>query len=174
MRAFLAAWPKIDDHSDLSDACSAINNSLNELLHGVGISEKDAMELVGVGCAELHRIYAKWCLARGWEEIKEPAATAQYDLQYNPNSGCLSLLCQDEMFDSLCDIVVDTLGIDDVRGRDSNTIQSIVIERPLISQLKAHVRSRGEFVGCVLLSLGGGFVLIVGLITIIGWIRQLF
>ena len=68
MRALLAAWPAIDDVRDDSDACLAVNNSLNDLLHGVGISEHDAMELVGATRAEMGRVYGKWAAARGWNK----------------------------------------------------------------------------------------------------------
>jgi hypothetical protein len=39
MRMLLDAWPVVDDSRDDSDACLAINNSMNDLLHGEGISE---------------------------------------------------------------------------------------------------------------------------------------
>jgi hypothetical protein len=65
MRALLAAWP-IDDSNDHSDACVAINNSLNDLLHGVGISDAEARELVGGTRAEMERVFAKWSAARAW------------------------------------------------------------------------------------------------------------
>jgi hypothetical protein len=67
MRALLDAWPTVDDTCDNSDACLAINNSLNDLLHGEGISENDALELVGVNRAEMLRVYRKWAAARGWK-----------------------------------------------------------------------------------------------------------
>jgi len=67
MRSLLAAWP-IDDSHDESDACLAVNNSLNDLLHGIGIGETEALEFVGVTRAELGRIYAKWAAARGWDK----------------------------------------------------------------------------------------------------------
>jgi hypothetical protein len=66
MRALLDAWPAIDDASDDSYACLAINNSLNDLLHGVGIGEEEAKKLLGVSRAEMHRVYRKWAAARGW------------------------------------------------------------------------------------------------------------
>jgi hypothetical protein len=69
MRALLHAWPDVDDSSDASDACLAINNSLNDLLHGESISEDEAMALVGVSRAEMLRIYRKWAAARGWKSI---------------------------------------------------------------------------------------------------------
>ena len=67
MRALLNAWPAVDDVRDDSDACLAINISLNDLLHGIGISEAEAMELVGVSRAEMQRVYRKWAAARGWK-----------------------------------------------------------------------------------------------------------
>lgn len=67
MRALLNSWPAVDDVRDDSDASLAINNSLNDLLHGVGISETEAMELVGVNRAEMLRVYRKWAAARGWK-----------------------------------------------------------------------------------------------------------
>jgi hypothetical protein len=66
MRLLLDAWPAVDDSRDDSDACLAINNSLNDLLHGEGISDKEAMQLVGVNRAEMIRVFGKWAAARGW------------------------------------------------------------------------------------------------------------
>src|SRR5262245_7225746 len=67
MRNLLDAWPAIDDSNDEGDACLAINNSLNDLLHGVGIDEKQAMAIAGVSLSEIRRIYRKWAAARGWK-----------------------------------------------------------------------------------------------------------
>ena len=67
MRVLLDAWPAVHDTSDDSDACLAINNSLNDLLNGVGISEDEAMELVGASRAEMERVYRKWAGTRGWK-----------------------------------------------------------------------------------------------------------
>ena len=67
MRSLLDAWPAVDFTLDDSDACLAINNSLNDILHGEGISEEDALELVGVSRAEMLRVYRKWAAARGWK-----------------------------------------------------------------------------------------------------------
>jgi hypothetical protein len=66
MRLLLASWPEVDDARDDSDACLAINNSLNDLLWGVGISENEAQALVGVPRSEMMRIYKKWAAFRGW------------------------------------------------------------------------------------------------------------
>ena len=67
MRSLLLAWPNIDDSNDDSDACLAINNSLNDLLNGIGISDAEALEVVGVTREEMHRVYRKWAASRGWD-----------------------------------------------------------------------------------------------------------
>jgi hypothetical protein len=66
MRALLEGWSRVDDSLDDSDACLAINNALNDLLHGVGISDADAQRLTGVNREEMYRIYRKWAEHRGW------------------------------------------------------------------------------------------------------------
>lgn len=66
MATLLAAWPHVTDVSDDSEACLAVNNSLNDLLHGVGISEEECQRLLGVSRVEAYRIYRKWASARGW------------------------------------------------------------------------------------------------------------
>jgi hypothetical protein len=63
----LDIWPDVDDSEDDSNACLAINNSLNDLLHGVGINDAQCRELTGVNREELMRIYRKWATARGWD-----------------------------------------------------------------------------------------------------------
>lgn len=64
MRQLLSAWPNIDDAYE-SDAYLAINNAMNDLLHGVGISDEKAIEISGVDRAEMRRIYVKWTGERG-------------------------------------------------------------------------------------------------------------
>jgi hypothetical protein len=51
MRRLLEDWPNIDDKNDESDGCLAVNNSLNDLLHGIGISEQQANEVNRPGFA---------------------------------------------------------------------------------------------------------------------------
>jgi hypothetical protein len=63
----LENWPNINDVDDDSDACLAVNNSLNDLLHGIGITDERSRELTGVNREELRRIYRKWATARGWK-----------------------------------------------------------------------------------------------------------
>jgi hypothetical protein len=64
MQSLLEAWPDVDDSDDDGDACLAINNSLNDLLNGIGISDVKAS---GADCVEIRRIYKKWASARGWK-----------------------------------------------------------------------------------------------------------
>jgi len=66
MHALLSAWSNINDADDNSRECLAVNNALNDLLNGVGISDEQALELVGADRTELKRIYQKWAAARGW------------------------------------------------------------------------------------------------------------
>jgi hypothetical protein len=67
MRALLEVWPHVDDAEDGSDACLAINNSLNDLLHGVGLGDAQAQKLVGAERDEMASVYDKWSRARGWQ-----------------------------------------------------------------------------------------------------------
>ena len=64
MRQLLSEWPNVDDAYD-TDAGLAINNAMNDLLHGVGISDAKATEITGVDRAEMRRIYLKWAGDRG-------------------------------------------------------------------------------------------------------------
>ena len=66
MRDLLKEWPGINDSDDDSDARLAINNSLNDLLHGLGISDEEAERLTGANRTELLRIYRTWAHRRGW------------------------------------------------------------------------------------------------------------
>ncbi|HSE34470.1 MAG TPA: hypothetical protein VLA93_23045 [Pyrinomonadaceae bacterium] len=65
--ALLENWSEVGGSDDYSDACLAINNSLNDLLHGEGISDATCRQLTGVSREELLRIYRKWATSRGWE-----------------------------------------------------------------------------------------------------------
>ena len=66
MRSLLAVWSAVDDSDDDSLASVAINNSFNDLLHGEGLCEAEALQATGGGRAEMGRIYEKWARARGW------------------------------------------------------------------------------------------------------------
>ncbi|RIK45978.1 MAG: hypothetical protein DCC59_17520, partial [Chloroflexi bacterium] len=65
-REMLARWPAWDDVDDTSAECLAINNTLNDLLHGVGLSERRCVEVLGAGRDELLRVYRAWADSRGW------------------------------------------------------------------------------------------------------------
>lgn len=67
MTELLKRWPEVDDSDDTSSECLAINNALNDLLHGEGISEKEALAKIGVDRTEMLRVYVKWATARGWD-----------------------------------------------------------------------------------------------------------
>ena len=66
MHSLLEKWPDIDDSDDHGPACLAVNNSLNDLLHGIGIGDEQAVSLTGANTEEIYRIYRKWAFARGW------------------------------------------------------------------------------------------------------------
>src|SRR4051794_4119587 len=63
-REMVAKWPAWDDSDDSSPACLAINNTLNDLLHGVGLTERQCIELLGVGRQELVGVYGRWAASR--------------------------------------------------------------------------------------------------------------
>lgn len=65
MEKLLEAWPDVDDSDDASPASLAVNNSLNDLLHGEGISEAEAAAKIGVDREEMLRVYRKWADSRG-------------------------------------------------------------------------------------------------------------
>lgn len=66
MRQLVERWPNVDDTNDSSAACLGINNALNDLLNGQGISEQEAREKIGVSRDEMRHVYKKWARARGW------------------------------------------------------------------------------------------------------------
>lgn len=60
VREILSAWPTADDAKDNSPICLAINNSMNDLLHGIGISDSEALKHIGVDREEMLRVFRKW------------------------------------------------------------------------------------------------------------------
>ena len=64
MKELLKNWPNIND-GDKTVGALAINNSLNNLLHGEGIDDDTALKLMGVNRSEMLRIYRKWAGNRG-------------------------------------------------------------------------------------------------------------
>ena len=65
-REKVARWPAWDDANDRSPECLAINNTFNDLLHGVGLTERQCTEMLGTGRAELLAVYRRWAASRGW------------------------------------------------------------------------------------------------------------
>ena len=65
MKDILRRWPDIDETSDDLTAQLAINNSMNDLLHGLGIKDEKALELIGVNRSEMRRVYKKWAANSG-------------------------------------------------------------------------------------------------------------
>ena len=61
------SWPDLDDSSDASEACLAINNSLNEICHGVNVPALEWVEWFEVDRSEVERVYRKWAIGRGWK-----------------------------------------------------------------------------------------------------------
>lgn len=66
MHRLIAAWPDIDDSDDDGQAALAINNTLNDFLHGVGLTDEDFTIIADVNRSEILQIYRKWAFARGW------------------------------------------------------------------------------------------------------------
>lgn len=65
MARLLEAWPEIDDSRAGSAVYLAVNNALNDLLYGVGISNEQALQAVGADRAEMRRVYKKWAAGHG-------------------------------------------------------------------------------------------------------------
>jgi hypothetical protein len=55
----------VDDRADDSPAALAINNALNEVVNGLGLSAEDWQRL-GASRAEVEAAYAEWATKRGW------------------------------------------------------------------------------------------------------------
>ena len=66
MNAFMNAWPEIDDRDDESDATLIINNSLNEICHGVDVPNRDWARWFSVPREAVKQTYRTWTSARGW------------------------------------------------------------------------------------------------------------
>ena len=67
MRNLLRDWPQVDDTSVDSIAALAINNAMNDLLNGVGISDLQAQQLIGADRSELERVFRLWKSGRARE-----------------------------------------------------------------------------------------------------------
>jgi hypothetical protein len=63
-RQVLELWPEVDDVADESTAVLAINNAMNEVCHGVHISDWDRW--FTAPRADVEGAYARWARDRGW------------------------------------------------------------------------------------------------------------
>ena len=61
----LMRWPDVDDRADDSVAALAINNALNELLHGLGLSDIELQGRVGASHDRIANLYREWARLRG-------------------------------------------------------------------------------------------------------------
>lgn len=74
LRQVIAEWPhlKDDDDKDSKDnpdlvRILAINNSLNEVLHGVDVSDVDWAKWIVEPREEVKRVYRAWSVHKGWK-----------------------------------------------------------------------------------------------------------
>lgn len=65
LRKVLERWPELDD--SLSDSCDAIaiNNCLNEVCHGVRMSEEEWKTWFDNSRSEVERVYLDWMKSGG-------------------------------------------------------------------------------------------------------------
>jgi hypothetical protein len=61
----LMRWPSIDDRRKNSLASIAINNAMNEMLNGLGLSDTELERRVGTTRDRLARVYHEWASLRG-------------------------------------------------------------------------------------------------------------
>ena len=66
IRALLASWPRINDRDDDSDACLALNNSMNEVCHGAAIKPREWQTWFTVPNDEVKAVFERWARSRGW------------------------------------------------------------------------------------------------------------
>lgn len=63
----IAKFPDIDDTGNESDATLAINNSLNEICHGLAFTDEEWQKWFTVEKKDIVKTYKKWRRLRGWE-----------------------------------------------------------------------------------------------------------
>lgn len=63
-RQVLDEWPDVDDVADDSIAVLAINNAMNEVCHGVDVSDWDRWFAASPG--DVKAAYVRWARGRGW------------------------------------------------------------------------------------------------------------
>jgi hypothetical protein len=66
LQSLLATWPHVDDATDDSEACLALNNSMNEVLHGLDIPPITWSEYFTVAPREVDAVFHRWAQSRGW------------------------------------------------------------------------------------------------------------
>lgn len=66
VRAMVARLAEAGDLANDHLGRRAVNNSFNELLNGIGISEAECLAALGVSRAETLRIYQTWARSVGW------------------------------------------------------------------------------------------------------------
>ena len=74
LRQVIAEWPHLKDEDDTDSKDNpdlvrilAINNSLNEVLHGVDVSDADWAKWISEPREEVKRIYRAWAVHKGWK-----------------------------------------------------------------------------------------------------------
>jgi hypothetical protein len=65
-QAIMEDYPNLDDTDDDGPVAIAINNSINEICHGVRIGESEWKNWFGFSRDELNDVYRKWAHLRGW------------------------------------------------------------------------------------------------------------
>ena len=60
----LARWPEVDDSADQSPECLAINNALNEVTHGIHISNEEWFRWFQGAREEVEATYSRWTRSR--------------------------------------------------------------------------------------------------------------
>ncbi|HJU69768.1 MAG TPA: hypothetical protein VJ650_16120 [Gemmatimonadaceae bacterium] len=65
IRNILARWPDAGDELDGSSATTAINNTLNEIAHGLHIAAADE-HAIGQSRGGVQALYWRWARGRGW------------------------------------------------------------------------------------------------------------
>ena len=69
LREVLVAWPRLEDADDDSDASLAINNCMNEVLHGAYISPEDWARQFTVPKEDMEAVYEHWAQLKGYRSI---------------------------------------------------------------------------------------------------------
>src|SRR5512147_337349 len=64
VKAVVARWPDAGDEADDSMAAIAINNTLNEIVHGIRVSPANERRL-GARRGAVQALYLRWATARG-------------------------------------------------------------------------------------------------------------